>query len=91
MPELEPEVTDEPLWSEELTAYDEAHLITYLRLLDADAEGADWKEVSRIVLHRDPDADPSRSFHCWEGHLKRARWMTKCGYRQLLEGTRRID
>jgi hypothetical protein len=24
------------------TVYDEEHLITYLRLLDADAEGAEW-------------------------------------------------
>jgi hypothetical protein len=24
-----------------------------MRMLDADAEGADWREVSRIVLHID--------------------------------------
>jgi hypothetical protein len=34
-----------------LTAYDEEHLVTYLRLLDAEVEGADWREVARIVLH----------------------------------------
>jgi hypothetical protein len=28
-----------------LTAYDERHAITHLRLLDAEAERADWKEV----------------------------------------------
>jgi hypothetical protein len=38
-----------------LTAYDEEHLITYLRLLDADAECADWREVERVVLHLDPE------------------------------------
>jgi hypothetical protein len=27
-----------------LTIYDEEHVITYLRLLDADAQGADWRE-----------------------------------------------
>jgi len=27
-----------------LTVYDEEHIITYLRLLDADAEGADWRD-----------------------------------------------
>jgi hypothetical protein len=26
-----------------LTGYDQQHLVTYLRLLDADAEGADWQ------------------------------------------------
>jgi hypothetical protein len=30
----------------ELTAYDIRHSITYLRLLDADNEGADWDEVA---------------------------------------------
>lgn len=29
------------------TGYDEQHLVTYLRLLDAAADGADWKEVAR--------------------------------------------
>jgi hypothetical protein len=27
---------------------DEEHVIAYLRLLDADAQGADWREVARI-------------------------------------------
>jgi hypothetical protein len=35
--------------------------VTYLRLLDADAEGADWREVARIVLHIDPDREPERA------------------------------
>jgi hypothetical protein len=35
---------------EELTAYDIRHLVTYLRLLDADYEGADWQEAASIVL-----------------------------------------
>jgi hypothetical protein len=30
-----------------LTVYDEEHLLTYLRLLDANAEGADWREVAQ--------------------------------------------
>jgi hypothetical protein len=37
-----------------LTVYDEEHLMTYLRLLDADVEGADWRDGARIVLHIDP-------------------------------------
>jgi hypothetical protein len=36
-----------------LTVYDEEHVSTYLRLLDADAVGADWREVARVVLHLD--------------------------------------
>ena len=37
-----------------LTVYDQEHAITYLRMLDADAEGASWREVARIVLYMDP-------------------------------------
>jgi hypothetical protein len=44
-----------------LTVYDEEHLITYLRLLDTDAQGADWREVARLVLHIDPDYESDRA------------------------------
>jgi hypothetical protein len=46
-PPLDPDVADTAPSDFVLTAYDEEHLITYLRLLDADAEGADWREVAR--------------------------------------------
>ena len=44
-----------------LTGYDMSHLVTYLRLLDADAEGADWREVARIVLNLDAEKEPERT------------------------------
>lgn len=69
-----------------LTGYDERHAITYLRLLDANAEGADWKEVAKIVLRIDPAREPDRARRSWESHLARARWMTENGYRHLLQG-----
>lgn len=84
-PELNPDVDDEAPSGPGITLYDEEHFVTYLRLLDADAEGADWIEVAQIVLHRDPAADPVRTRRCWESHLARARWMTKTGYRRILE------
>jgi len=37
---------DRPPESAQLTAYDERHFATYLRLLDADEEGADWRRRS---------------------------------------------
>jgi hypothetical protein len=40
---------DCPPQSAQLTAYDERHFATYLRLLDADEEGADWQEAVRII------------------------------------------
>ncbi|MFC3061569.1 DNA -binding domain-containing protein [Paenirhodobacter populi] len=84
-PELDPDVDDEAPTGPDITLYDEAHFVTYLRLLDAAAENADWTEVAQIVLHRDPAAEPERTRRCWESHLERARWMTKVGYRRILE------
>lgn len=84
-PELDPDVEDEAPTGPDITLYDEAHFITYLRLLDADADGAEWEEVARIVLHRDPGDDTERQRRCWASHLDRARWMTKTGYRRILE------
>jgi hypothetical protein len=59
-------------------------LITYIRLLDADAEGADWREAVEIIFGLDPARDPERARIVHESHLARARWMTTAGYRQLL-------
>lgn len=83
-PRLDAPVADEPPWADALTSYDEAHLITYLRLLDADAAGAEWREVARIVLEIEPDQEPGRAWRAHETHLARARWMTETGYRHLL-------
>jgi hypothetical protein len=85
-PPLDPPVADTAPVESVLTGYDEEHLITYLRLLDADADGADWREVAKIVLHIDPDREPDRARRAWESHLARAKWMTESGYRHLLRG-----
>jgi hypothetical protein len=58
--------------------------VTYVRLLDAAKVGADWREVSRIVLHIDPDQDAERARRAFESHLARARWLSREGYRVLL-------
>src|SRR3546814_10912066 len=47
-PPLDPEVSDTAPEAAFLTPYDEEHLITYLRLLDAQNDGAVWEEVARI-------------------------------------------
>jgi hypothetical protein len=72
-----------------LTTYDLEHLITYLRLLDADAEGAHWREVARVVLHLDPEREFDRARRAFESHLARAKWMTEHGYRHLLRARRK--
>ena len=67
-----------------VTSYDERHLTTYLRLLDADAEGADWSEVVMLLFGLDPTREPDRAKIVHESHLARARWMVQIGYRHLL-------
>jgi len=87
-PELDPDVDDAAPAGSDITIYDETHHITYQRLLDASAQGADWKEVALIVLHRDPATDEERTRRCWESHLERARWMVKKGHLRILERER---
>jgi hypothetical protein len=85
-PPLDPDVANTAPSDSVLTAYDEQHVVTYLRLLDADAQGADWRDVARIVLHLDPEYESDRARRAFESHLSRAKWMTEYGYRHLLRG-----
>src|SRR3546814_16992229 len=73
-------IADEAPWSNELTTYDEGHLVTYLRLLDASAEGASGDEMARIILGIDPTTEHERAKRDVASHLWRARWMTEAGY-----------
>ncbi|MCB1387017.1 MAG: DUF2285 domain-containing protein [Nitratireductor sp.] len=83
--ELDPDVDDVAPSGNVVTPYDEQHSVTYYRLLDASRDGADWREVARIVLHRDPEGDEARTRRCWESHLARAQWLSGSGYRRILE------
>ena len=83
-PPIEPAIAATAPTDAALTGYDEQHLVVYLRLLDAEADGADWREVARLVLKLDPTVDPEGARRTWSSHLERAHWMTKSGYRHLL-------
>jgi hypothetical protein len=78
-------VADTVPWSDKLTPSDEGHLVVYLRLLDASADGASDEEMARIVLGIDPTREPERARVALEHHLRRAKWMTDTGCRRLLE------
>ena len=80
-----PQFDDAPPQSDQLTDYDRMHLVTYLRLLDALNEGADWREAVQIIFQINVAADPDRARYIYTSHLARAQWMTKSGYRHLLE------
>jgi hypothetical protein len=79
-----PEIMDEPPLSRSMTDYDRTHLKLYMRLLDAEADGADWEEAVEILFGIDPDREPDRAWRVHQSHLARARWMTEQGYRDLL-------
>ena len=84
MPPLNSKVADLAPDEPALTTYDEQHAVTYARLLDAEADNADWREVARIVLHIDPSIEPDRARRAFDSHLARAKWAARHGYRHLL-------
>ena len=78
-----PDVHDTAPTADAITSYDRDHMITYLRTLDAHAEGIAWEDVARMVLHIGPEREPDRAKRAYESHLARAKWMTEKGYRHL--------
>jgi hypothetical protein len=75
---------DAPPDSPALTDYDRSHMKIYMRVLDAAADGADWREAVAVIFGLDADAEPERARRVHDSHLARARWMTEHGYRQIL-------
>ena len=55
----EPPFDDRPPHTDRVNAYDEQHLAIYLRLLMAEEEGADWREVVLVVFGLDPAQEPA--------------------------------
>ncbi|WFU66825.1 MULTISPECIES: DUF2285 domain-containing protein [Bradyrhizobium] len=84
-PPLDPDVADLAPTEPAPTPYDVRHVVTYIRLLQAEGEGADWQEVARIVLHIDPEREPARARTTYQSHLARAKWMTEQG--RILRGS----
>jgi hypothetical protein len=71
-----------------LTDYDRAHLVTYLRLLDAEADGAPWEDAAQAVLRADVGRGRDAARLQYETHAARARWMSQEGYFRLLQAVR---
>jgi hypothetical protein len=69
----------------ELTDYDREHAALYLRLLDADADGADWREVARVVMGLDVGHGAEAARLTYATHLARAQWLRNGGYADLLK------
>lgn len=79
-----PDFADQPPQMNRLSAYDERHLVTYLRLLDAEKDCASWEEAVTIIFAIDPAHEPDRARRIYDSHLARAKWMAQSGYRHLL-------
>lgn len=84
-PPLDPDIADIAPSDPKLTPYDEQHVVTYMRLLQAESEGADWREVAKVVLKIDPVREPDRARNAYQSHLTRAKWASEEG--RLLRGT----
>jgi Uncharacterized conserved protein (DUF2285) len=84
LPMTIPAFDDHPPDVPHVTPYDERHFRTYLRLLDAAEEGADWREVVQVIFGLDPEREPERARVVHDSHLARAQWMSHAGYRDLL-------
>jgi hypothetical protein len=80
-----PPFEDRPPQLDRVSSYDQKHLAIYIRLLDAEAEGADWREAVAVIFGLDPEKEPERAKLVHDSHLARAHWMTEKGYRHLLE------
>lgn len=68
-----------------LTPYDEAHLVTYLRLLDANAGGERTDAMAQIILDANPTLTERQARRAVTSHLKRAQWISEEGYRDFLK------
>ena len=73
-----------PIDAPEITDYDRAHFKQYIMMLDGDAAGAPWEEIMRVAFQVDPAAEPDRCKRRYDAHLARAKWMTRQGYKGLL-------
>lgn len=63
-----------------LTDYDREHAALYLRLLDAEAAGADWRDVSKTVFGGDLGEHAESQYR---SHLARAHWLRDGAYGEL--------
>jgi hypothetical protein len=75
---------DNPPGGDNVTDYDRQHVGLYLRLLDAEAQRANWRDVVKIVFGVDPATDFARARKVYDGHLARAHLIAEGAHRDLL-------
>lgn len=75
---------DDPPTGEGVTEYDREHASLYLRLLDAEAQRANWREVVKLVFGIDPGSDFPRARRVYDNHFERARFIAAGAHKDLL-------
>ncbi len=78
---------DQPPGGDRLTEYDRAHLKLYLRLLDAETDGASWEEIVKVLFGIDARSDTGRAERLYLTHLARARWLAENGFKDLIRSS----
>lgn len=78
-----------PPSGDQLTAFDRDHLVVYLRVLDAVADGIDWTVIAREVIGVHSLQDEAAAKRVFEAYRARAQWMARVGYRLLVSGGRK--
>jgi hypothetical protein len=61
-----PDFDDQPPLEDAVTEYDKRHLVTYLRLLAALKEQADWQEAAHVLFGIDAAVEPQRARDVYE-------------------------
>ena len=79
-----PRLDEFPPESESVTTYDRRCFKLYIMLLDADASCEDWRGAYKRIFEIAHIENQERSYRHYQAHLKRAKWMSATGYRQLL-------
>ena len=67
-----------------VTDYDQAHFLTYARVLDAERDGLDWETGLTSILYRNFGYDLDAGKTCWDSHVVRAHWIVKSGIAIML-------
>src|SRR3954466_5353096 len=75
MPPVASDIADTAPSGKLLTSYDKEHLATHLRLLDAHAEGAGWRESHEWCCALIGKMNVIGVRKAFDSHLSGARWM----------------
>lgn len=60
-------------------------LLPVAHIIDASGPTIRLAHLDCLDLRRDPVAEELRTRRCWQSHLERAQWLSREGYKRILE------